>query len=67
MLITDVVSFFFGRKYTMEAKIKGLIKEGEGQTCEFKLATEELPKNLFETVCAFFKYNWWIYHFRPQR
>lgn len=37
----------------MEEKIKELISEGEGQTCEFKLATEELPKNLFETVCAF--------------
>lgn len=37
----------------MEEKIKELIKEGEGQTCEFKLATEGLPRNLFETVCAF--------------
>ena len=30
-----------------------IIKEGENITTEFKTATSELPKNLFETICAF--------------
>ena len=34
-------------------KLKNIINKGEGLTIEFKKAKKELPKNLFETVCAF--------------
>lgn len=34
-----------------------LIKNGEGVTVEFKEAKTELPKNLFDTVCAFLNRN----------
>jgi ATP-dependent DNA helicase RecG len=34
-------------------QIKKLLKDGEGMNCEFKEARNELPRNLFETVCAF--------------
>ena len=34
-------------------KLKNIINKGEGLTIEFKKAGKELPKNLFETVCAF--------------
>lgn len=30
-----------------------LIKQGEGISVEFKSAQSAIPKNLFETVCAF--------------
>jgi len=33
--------------------IQQLIKQGEGITLEFKTAQHEIPKNIFETVCAF--------------
>ena len=38
----------------MVEQLKRLIKHGEDIHVEFKLATNDLPKNLFETVCAFF-------------
>ena len=38
-------------------KIKHIINQGEGLTTEFKRAKEELPQNLFETVCAFLNRN----------
>lgn len=34
-------------------QIKNLLKAGEGLHCEFKEAAKELPKNLFESICAF--------------
>jgi ATP-dependent DNA helicase RecG len=34
-------------------KIKHIINQGEGLTIEFKTAHHEIPKNIFETVCAF--------------
>lgn len=37
----------------MEPKIKEIIKLGECFNVEFKLASDKLPKNLFESVCAF--------------
>ncbi len=37
----------------MQEKIKKLILEGENMNTELKLASQSLPKNLFETVCAF--------------
>ena len=37
----------------MVEQLKRLIKHGEDIHVEFKLATNDLPKNLFETVCAF--------------
>jgi len=36
-----------------EKKINKIISQGEGLTIEFKKATNDLPTNLFETVCAF--------------
>ena len=33
--------------------IHQLIKQGEGLTIEFKTAQHDIPKNIFETVCAF--------------
>ena len=33
--------------------IKQMLEKGEGRNCEFKEAITSLPKNLFETVCAF--------------
>ncbi|MDA3799177.1 MAG: putative DNA binding domain-containing protein [Kiritimatiellae bacterium] len=33
--------------------IKQMLEKGEGLNCEFKEAVNSLPKNLFETVCAF--------------
>ncbi|MBW6491208.1 MAG: putative DNA binding domain-containing protein [Lentimicrobium sp.] len=38
-------------------KIKNILLQGEGQTIEFKKAKDELPSNLFETVCAFLNRN----------
>ena len=37
----------------MVDKIKKLIRDGESETVEFKLATKNLPHNLFESICAF--------------
>jgi len=37
----------------MRTKIETLIEMGENVNMEFALSTNELPKNLFETVCAF--------------
>ena len=34
-------------------QIKEFLEEGEGLNLEFKKATNKLPDNLFETVCAF--------------
>ena len=34
-------------------EIKNIIKTGEGISTEFKESKNKLPKNLFETVCAF--------------
>ncbi|MBI9066058.1 MAG: putative DNA binding domain-containing protein [Salinivirgaceae bacterium] len=36
-----------------EQEIQNIIQKGEGLKVEFKKATNKLPKNLFETVCAF--------------
>ena len=33
--------------------IKNILRIGEGLIIEFKKAFKELPRNLFETVCAF--------------
>lgn len=33
--------------------IQDILRRGEGLSIEFKQAKTELPKNLFETVCAF--------------
>ncbi len=37
----------------MTDKIKSIIAGGEGLTTEFKLATNNIPNNVYETVCAF--------------
>lgn len=37
----------------MDNKIKELICDGEKINVEFKLASNKLPKNLFESICAF--------------
>ena len=37
----------------MITKIKHIISRGESISIEFKKAGNQLPKNLFETVCAF--------------
>ncbi len=37
----------------MNANILQLLKQGEGISVEFKKATNQLPDNFFETVCAF--------------
>lgn len=34
-------------------ELLAIISEGESVTTEFKTATNKLPKNIFETVCAF--------------
>ncbi len=36
-----------------EEKIKNIISKGEGISTEFKESKNGLPKNLFETICAF--------------
>lgn len=37
----------------MKEKLLNLINQGERREVELKLAQDELPKNIFETVCAF--------------
>jgi ATP-dependent DNA helicase RecG len=37
----------------MYLNIQQIIEQGEGLTIEFKRAKDQLPANLFETVCAF--------------
>jgi len=41
----------------MVEKLKELINLGEGITTEFKKSKNELPDNLFETICAFLNRN----------
>ncbi len=41
----------------MNANILQLLKQGEGISVEFKKATNQLPDNFFETVCAFLNRN----------
>ncbi len=36
-----------------ESRIREIIAKGEGLTVEFKTARRSLPRNLFETICAF--------------
>ena len=43
--------------YMTTDNIKNILSKGEGLTIEFKRAKEELPQNLFETVCAFLNRN----------
>jgi len=38
-------------------KIKNILMQGEGLTIEFKKGKEDLPLNLYETVCAFLNRN----------
>ncbi len=37
----------------MQEHIKHLLEQGEGLKVEFKTASGGVPKNLYETVCAF--------------
>ncbi|MDR1328781.1 MAG: putative DNA binding domain-containing protein [Oscillospiraceae bacterium] len=37
----------------MLTKLQQLIRDGEGLTVEFKRCAQELPKNVYETVCSF--------------
>jgi ATP-dependent DNA helicase RecG len=41
----------------MNVNIQQLLEHGEGISVEFKKAKEQLPSNLFETVCAFLNRN----------
>ena len=41
----------------MDENILQLLKQGEGISVEFKKATNQLPDNFFETVCAFLNRN----------
>ena len=41
----------------MTTKIKKIIKNGEGIDIEFKECKNEVPKNVYETVCAFLNRN----------
>jgi ATP-dependent DNA helicase RecG len=52
MLLSSVF-FILARANKMINSIQHLLEQGEGLTVEFKKAKEELPSNLFETVCAF--------------
>jgi len=36
-----------------EKEVQNIVNKGEGLTVEFKTAKNQLPKNLFETVCSF--------------
>ena len=38
-------------------KVHKLIEQGEGISVEFKRGKNELPSNLFETICAFLNRN----------
>lgn len=37
--------------------IDSFLQQGEGSTIEFKISKEQLPKNVFETVCAFLNHR----------
>jgi len=37
----------------MNIHIEHILKKGEGISVEFKRAEKEMPKSLFETICAF--------------
>lgn len=41
----------------MNNELLEIIKLGAGVTVEFKKATNKLPSNLFETICAFLNRN----------
>lgn len=41
----------------LDDKLIKIIKDGENVYTEFKEANNKLPKNLFETVCAFLNRN----------
>jgi ATP-dependent DNA helicase RecG len=41
----------------MNINITKILEQGEGISIEFKKATKELPKTLFETICAFLNRN----------
>jgi len=41
----------------MNINIQQLIEQGEGISVEFKKASNQLPDNFFETVCAFLNRN----------
>lgn len=36
-----------------ETRLQQLLSEGEALTVEFKAAKQQLPRDLYETVCAF--------------
>ncbi len=36
-----------------EQELEEILAQGEGTTIEFKEARENLPKSLFESICAF--------------
>ena len=40
-----------------KTRILSLIQEGEGLRIEFKECKRKLPKNVYETVCAFLNRN----------
>lgn len=42
---------------SINPELVSIIKDGEGITTEFKIAKDNLPKSLFETVCSFLKRN----------
>jgi ATP-dependent DNA helicase RecG len=41
----------------MLERIKKIIKQGESNKVEFKEATFEIPRSIYETVCAFLNAN----------
>jgi ATP-dependent DNA helicase RecG len=41
----------------MVVDIEKILRQGEGISIEFKKSKEEIPQNLFETVCAFLNRN----------
>ena len=44
-------------KEKLNNELINIINEGEGITTEFKEVSNRLPRNLFETVCAFLNRN----------
>ncbi len=51
----------------LDDKLIKIINDGENVYTEFKEANNKLPKNLFETVCAFLNRNGREYLFRDFR